>query len=580
LNIADCLFEFELGGASMVPYGSLFTKPIIIKFTVTIALSVAGFSSCSEQATESNDSSLQSQSSPGIQWLEAAGEELAARQEIIKSLQRVERIIRGEIPTESLQDPSGAFSLVQLTPQQQVELQARALQNEGIHISNQASRIQNYAASIAAGNRRTELALTNEASSIDNFGKRLNNVSAALRNETIAIENELKRLEVGLRSVYLNMYQNYARSFNRYSQYMFNIYRRADRASIAAARSLRELRNYHRQSNICATRARSVWRRSLTEANQELWERDVSLRNIPRIFSSLAAKPGGEACLHAALLEQFPGPNSELLNIHYQVEHNNRPIELRCPILEDDAQSVDSDLITSEFDLMSYPMPILDEETFEPIGFFQPLTYYQVYRLLTDNEIMANFANAPANDRAVCNRFHPGVRRFMETSHLTERYLSEFDMFSEIDIEAMPLSDSAYLRINQSLRHNRSYMTLIDRMTTIFRKTESCIAQVNTFEEITVEPPEGSFGTDSPSLEARSTAKTVLTSYFDPSLPLMSESVRSCMQLAEHHRYMAFNNIELVEDIFSLFSQMSELNPPRSPAPVQLQPHDAGGHRR
>src|SRR5690606_13061872 len=105
------------------------------------------------------------------------------------------------------------------------------------------------------------------------------------------------------------VYRSYARSFNRHSRYLYTLYGQLENTSAEAAASLRMLRQYNSQSNICAARTRTLWRRSVGEANQEIRERDVSINNIPRIFTALAAKPNGEQCLHKTLLTLYPGMN-------------------------------------------------------------------------------------------------------------------------------------------------------------------------------------------------------------------------------------------------------------------------------
>jgi hypothetical protein len=315
------------------------------------------------------------------------------------------------------------------------------------------------------------------------------------------------------------------------------------------------------------------------EANQGLRGKTVSYSNVADTMRYLASTTKGEECLHKVLLTSQFTSVGELFNIRYQIAWDGGPkVALNCPSIEG--------LVTDEgMSAMNYPPVVLDPASSAMVGVYQPTTYYQLYRLVTETAARVTIAPPGQSDQLVCEPRVPGTVSYLKESRRLEKALAE--SFA-VNASQRTVRAAGYAPNFSSIPSaNTSYRSLVDRMTMVFQRVAACQASDDTF----LPPPSGG---DTPTvpvakpadptklppvdapMEVGKPARSELGVFFDPDFPLMSETVRDCMRMAEHYRYKAFSQMETYERMYSILQKATEMKPPRAPHPTQFMPAPAG----
>ncbi len=522
-------------------------------------------------------------------WLKIKQARIQATATYLESLKTVYTAL-GDAPTDSvagfrLQGRSSQFG--RIMDEAALEQEAKRLQNAGAAIQNydvmlnaegnyakkMAEIAQMYASISNTGpknfldNQRSWLG--NERLSVDNEGARIENFGKTLENYSKGLDNVLKELDVVLKGYYAVGYRSYVDSYLEYSDQIQKVWKQIGRTSAQVGGAMRELNKYRRQSNICEARRQRILSLKYRAANREASMKDVNLRRIPEIFNHLASSIEGEACLHKVLLTSKFDNMDELYKIEYEVAFTDKKVSVDCPVTST-PEGIAGRLATR------YPWPIVNTETFEFEGYFHPVTYYQMYRVLTSVQAPIQIASAAINENGGgCNPFHPVSEEYMFNSVELEQSLA--DTYETVRPSPSGATEGFSANYSNIPASNRSYRKMMDRVTKIFSTVEQCIETARSGPPVLDEPSDTP--TDPTTLpplplpwEAGQKARSDMNTYFDADFPLMSESIRECAKTAEHFRYRAFAQLETAQAMFEVLQKAAVIPPPRSPHPVQYQP--------
>ena len=537
--------------------------------------------------------------------------------EHIESLKKIEEIYRkAELQKNNSADQPeridlhGGFGLVQnnsevLSQQEINTLRAQQINNNGLELEqqiayesarvrNQGERMQQYSLMLNAnggyaqqmanirqsymklGNLSAENYLSNQRKSIengglaiDNDGARIENFGKMLENQSKALENQLKALEVVLKGYYTRAYSKYVQAYSEYSDQIQKIWRKVGRVSGEVGGAMVQLRKYKRQASVCEARRKRVARLNMRAANSEL-KRVISLSQIPKILRTFSSTVEGEACLHKVLLTQKYRDLSELNRIEFELSYRDRPVGLFCP----KASAADVEGLGME----AYPPVALNPETYEVTGYFQPQTYYQVFRLINDHDIDVKISRPPTVvSEDMCNRRHPEMQGFRVQSQEIEHALAET---YEIQLSKAPAPAQGFSALPSGIpATNHSYRLFLERILNVVRRTQQCVNnQAQLADALGETETSTPIATGGP-LEAGKPATSDYNIYMDENFPLMSATVRECMNMAEHHRYRAFAQLEATGAMLDILERATKMSPPRSPHPVQFQPVNSPQNR-
>jgi hypothetical protein len=404
-------------------------------------------------------------------------------------------------------------------------------------------------ANVQALDNRTKL-ISNQRQFMDVQGVALENVGRAINNQSGAIGNALLSLDIPIKQLYIATYNAYRAMFTEYSRALSGIYKRMDKSNRNFALAQRAINQYQRQVQLCESRKSRLNRQKNRLANEELFARNVELNSLTRGFNYFTKTPIGEACLHKSLLTWNSQDLRHLFDIEYKVEIDDQG---KKPII---ACAEMSDAFPGQIDPMEYPQPILDLDTFEPIGFYQPVTHYQIFRVLTETSMDFRLQNPPMRSQG-CNRLHPGVKRYFDLSREFESSLAE-DSLAQVSTKEL----SGYNTNGFTPRRydNQAYTKLMQDFATIFATADMCQKDKATESELPLE-----LSSEDQPFKATDSAVTDMNSYFDPNYALYSESIRSCMQDAEHLRYKAFAFLTTQEKMVQVLNMAASMTAPQAP---------------
>ena len=468
--------------------------------------------------------------------------------------------------------------------------QAKLLQNQGMAIANYSAALNadaNYGMQMARLNEvyhsmslggfdaylkgqrsRFEMARMG----IDNDGARISNFGKMLENNSKDLENQLKAIEVVLKGMYSVAYGSYVNSYAEYSDQIQKVWQSVGRVNSEVNAALSELRKYRREVSVCEARRKKIDRLNTLVANEEL-KREVSLYTLPKIMRRFAASLEGESCLHKVLLTARFHNTSELNFINYKVNFDDAPVGLFCP------KATTADL--NDLPVSDYPPPALDPTTLESVGFYQPLTYYQVFRLIVDRSEDVEIG-APRLTRSaeICKQ--DDYKSYLLKSVEAEKAMAE--TYSVALPSAMVNAHGFSTSYGNIPVSETKYRMFLERMTNIMRLTQQCVIDarqladaVGNIDNSSPAPAPNIPAPEKPAsallpLEAKRAAFSDYNIFLDESFPLMSKSVQECMNMAEHHRYRVFAQMDANGAILEILERATKLPPPRSPHPVQFQP--------
>jgi hypothetical protein len=522
-------------------------------------------------------------------WLDNQKETIALYKEYLRSLKVIATIIQEEKEklrgganlVEEASPPDPAIAARE-SATHRMTMESSRIRNIGMSVENRARAMSSnseYAAARARlareytsiGNLPIENAISNNRGGlmndrigIDNMGARIDNVGKMLGNEAKHLENVLQQVEIFLKRQYSIAYTNYVKSYEVYSKQITLILKMTGRVNAQMGKALKNLRLYGSRSASCESRRLRLSRQHLRNANAELRSRNIYYSKVPQLFNKIAESEAGEECLHKTLLASNFLDTSELYSIGYNVKYfdDNKPT-IQCPVMAEDS--------TEGMNAMDYPYVQLDEKSYAVTGYYQPVTYYQVFRLITDTENEIEITRPLEVDRPVCQKRNPGTASYLSQSRAIEDALGEE---IDIDISSLNVIDAGYSAMTSSIPYrNKSYKKFLNRITTIFKTTEACTKTRKT--PANVEIPAGTETHSSiPSgpLVAGAPASSDMTIFFDPDFPKMSASIRECMRQAEHYRYKAYTYIEATDAMLEVEKKALEMKPPRAPHPVQFKP--------
>jgi hypothetical protein len=537
------------------------------------------------------------------EWLTLKKRLITTWEEHFATLNQVRLLLEQYEKLSTTEQPAEGLGLVQdlgrissnPTPGQMEGIKSQ-LQNAALQLQNQGIAIENYSNKLRAdaaysldmarlremylkmGNLGPEHyisnqkgLLQNERIAVDNDGARVEVFGKVLENYSKHLENRLKEIEVVLKGFYAVGYRSYARSYLEYSEQIEKVWRTIGRVNSEANASINQLREYRRQAATCESRRKRLLRHQYRESNSELPNKNVSLSSVPRILNRFAATVEGESCLHKSLLSAQFQDVTELFKVSYQVSIEGKSTEVFCPAAVD--------LEVEGLDVMDYPQPVIDPTTFTVTGVYQPLTYYQVYRLFVDHggDVQIVRPTATLESSVGCNPRVPGTRKYMRDSFAVEQAFAES---YDVIVDPLPTESRGFAVDYMGIPpQNLHYRKFLDRMATIMRKTEQCIEDLSAKKSALPVAPAAAGETPAAAPAAAApvplqTGKSASDyfSYFNGDFPLLSESIRECMRAAEHHRYRAFAQLETVDALMEVMNKATRLTPPRSPHPVQFQP--------
>jgi hypothetical protein len=529
-------------------------------------------------------------------WLKIKRALIEVWREHLITLKDVDTLLKNRSGLTSRQPGAGGATRLNLasgeasTRVSTLEEAARLLQNQGLAIANYSAALNadaNYNLQMAkmremyhnmsiggldAYVREQRSRFEFARMGIDNDGARITNFGRVLENNSKDLDNQLKGLEVLLKGMYSAAYGSYVNSYAEYSNQIQRVWQSVGRVNAEVNAAFVQLRKYRREVGVCESRRKKISRLNNLAANEEL-RREVSLYNLPRIMRRFVASLEGEACLHKVLLTARFQNTSELNFINYNVKFDDSAIGRYCPL------PTTADL--NDLPVAAYPPEAIDPKTLESLGFYQPLTYYQVFRLIVDRSEDVEISPPRITRSAeVCrpSEFQPYLLKSLEA----EKSMAETYTVAPPAAVTNPHGFStSYGTIPAS---ETKYRLFLERMTNLMRMTYQCVMDQRQLADAvgsldssqpapttTPEPPEKPASALLP-LEAKKAAFSDFNIFMDESFPLMSRSVQECMNMAEHHRYRVFAQMEANGALLEILERAAKLPPPRSPHPVQFQP--------
>jgi len=471
-----------------------------------------------------------------------------------------------------------------------LDYEAKKLQNQGEAISNYAAALnanssyamqmaqiqQMYANMSNAGfdsylkGQKSQFEM--ERMGIDNDGARISNFGKMLENNSKALDNQLKSLEVVLKGMYSTAYGSYVNAYAEYSEQIQNVWQSVGRVNREANAALGQLKQYRRQVSICEARRKKIDTLNHRAALEEL-QRKVSLSTLPKIMRRFAASVEGESCLHKVLLSANYRNISELNFINYDVKFDDEPVGRFCP------KAAAADL--QNIPVADYPPPAIDPKTLEVVGFYQPMTYYQVFRLIVDRSEDVEIGDPKvSSSKEMCKSAE--ARPYLLKSLEAEKALAE--TYSVVMPSAVTDPHGFSTDYGSISANETKYRLFLERMTNLMRLTQECVLDqrqlADAVGQVDGAQPAAAAAVATPEkpassllpLEAKKAAFSDYNIFMDNSFPLMSASVRECMNMAEHHRYRVFAQMDADGAILEILERATKMSPPRSPHPIQFQP--------
>ncbi len=527
-------------------------------------------------------------------WIRVKRALIEVWREHLATLKDIDTIIHSQAPLSTNAATGGArLSLADAGSSMDVAAlaeQAKLLQNQGAAIANYSAALNadaNYGMQMARLNEvyhnmslsgfdsylrgqksRFEMARMG----IDNDGARISNFGRMLENNSKELDNQLKSIEVVLKGMYSVAYGSYVNAYSEYSQQIQKVWESVGRVDAEVNAAIIQLKKYRREVSVCEARRKKIDRLNNLVANEEL-RREVSLYSLPMIMRRFAASLEGESCLHKVLLSARFQNMSELNYINYKVNYDNTPVGLFCP------KAATADL--NNLPVADYPPVTVDPKTLEAIGYYQPLTYYQVFRLIVDRSEDVQIGSPRLTRTAeICksSEYQPFLLKSIEAEKAMAETYSVALPGAVVNAHGFSTSYGA-IPVSET-----KYRLFLERMTNLMRLTQQCVMDarqladaVGNIDSSTPAPAASARPADKPAsallpLEAKKAAFSDFNIFMDESFPLMSKSVQECMNMAEHHRYRVFAQMDANGAILEILERATKLPPPRSPHPVQFQP--------